>query len=168
MLTGSLRLVPIVAAGMCIAAGCGGDDDSDTAGTTSSKAAADPVPAELLGTYTTTLKKSDLPANPPGELTAGPDWKLTIAKSGGVNDGPVFAIANAEAGSLEGPSFSVKGDHIVLHKEECAAGGEEHFYDNEYRYEQSGKKLTFTKVKNLCPDEVVLTILTSEPWTKTN
>ena len=62
----------------------------------------------------------------------------------------------------------MKGDHIVLHREECAAGGEEHFYENEYRYEQSGKKLSFTKVKNLCPDEVVLTILTSEPWTKTN
>ena len=71
-----------------------GDDDSGTSGTKSSEAAADPVPAELLGTYETTLKKSDLPANPPGELTAGPTWKLTIAKSGGVNDGPVFAIAN--------------------------------------------------------------------------
>ena len=152
---------------MCVAGGCGGDDDSDTSGTKSSKAAADPVPAALLGTYETTLKKSDLPANPPGELTAGTDWKLTIAKSGGVNDGPVFAIANAEAGSLEGPSFSVKGDHVVLHKEECAAGGEEHFYENEYRYEQNGKSLAFTKVKNSCPDEVVLTILTSEPWTKT-
>src|SRR3954454_12001855 len=98
MLTGSLRLVPIIAAGMCIAGGCGGDDDSDTSGSKSSKAAAEPVPAELLGTYETSLKKSDLPANPPGELTEGTDWKLTIAKTGGVNDGPVFAIANAEAG----------------------------------------------------------------------
>jgi len=168
MRLGSLRPVPIIAVVLSMAAGCGGDDDSDTSGTKSSTAAADPVPAELLGTYETTLKKSDLPANPPGELTAGPTWKLTIAKSGGVNDGPVFAIANAEAGSLEGPSFSVKGDQIVLHKEECAAGGEEHFYENAYRYEQSGDKLTFTKVKNLCPDEVVLTILTSEDWTKTN
>src|SRR4051794_37322033 len=164
----SLRPVPILAVAMYMTAGCGGDDDSDTAGTKPSKAAADPVPAELLGTYETTLKKSDLPANPPGELTEAPTWKLTIAKSGGVNDGPVFAIANAGAGSLEGPSFTVKGDHIVLHREECAAGGDEHFYNNEYQYEQSGKKLTFTKVKNLCPDGVVLTILTSQPWTKTN
>src|SRR3954469_3973996 len=164
----SLLPVPMIAVALSIAAGCGGDDDSDTSGTKSSKAAADPVPAELLGTYETTLKKSDLPADPPGELTESPSWKLTIAKSGGVNNGPVFAIANADAGSLEGPSFSVKGDHIVLHREECAAGGEEHFYNNEYRYEQSGQKLSFTKVKSLCPDEVVLTILTSEPWLKTN
>ncbi len=41
-----------------------------------------------------------------------------------------------------------------------------HFYENEYRYKLSGKTLTFTKVKNQCPDEVALTILTSQPWTK--
>src|SRR3954466_7680769 len=164
----SLGFLSITTAALCTMAGCGGDDDSTTSRTKSRTAAADAVPAELLGTYETTLKKTDLPANPPGELTEAPSWKLTIAKSGGVDDGPVFAITNASAGSLEGPSFSVNGDHIVLHREECAAGGSEHFYDNEYRYEQSGKTLTFAKVKSLCPDKVVLTILTSQPWTKTN
>lgn len=94
------------------------------------------------------------------------EWKLTIAKSGGVDNGPVFAIANSESGALENPSFGVKGDVVVLHREECAAGGDTRFYENQYRYELSGKALTFTKVKNSCADDVALTILTSEPWTK--
>jgi hypothetical protein len=159
---------PILVGALVALAGCGGDDDSDKSSTKSSTAAEATVPAELLGTYETTLKKTDLPANPPGELTGSRDWKLTIAKSGGVNGGPVFGIAGADGRSLEGPSFSVKGDHIILHKEECAAGGDTRFYDNEYQYEQSGKRLEFTEVKNNCPDKVALTILTSEPWTKTN
>jgi hypothetical protein len=168
-----MRRLRVVGCGAAVAAvalfaviGCGSDDPSTT--TTAPAKAAVSAAAGLVGTYTTRLKASDLPPNPPPELTDGStEWKLTIATTGGIDNGPVFAIANGERGSLENPSFSVEGDRVLLHREECAAGGQPHFYENEYRYRSSANTLTFTKVKNLCPDEVALTILTSEPWTKT-
>lgn len=159
------RGLAIGATAAIAAGGCGGSDDSSGG---SAPAAEGKAPAQLVGAYTTTLKPSDLPADAPEELTSGSKvWKLTIANSGGVDDGPVFAIANGELGALENPSFGVKDDVILLHREECGAG-DKPFYENAYRYELSGKTLTLTKVKNGCPDEVALTILTSEPWTKAN
>jgi hypothetical protein len=148
------------------ATGCGSGDDSKTSSQAPAKGPGQRAPAELLGTYMTTLKASDLPPNAPRELSDGSlRWTLTIANSGGVDNGPVFGIANSESGSLENPSFGVKDDLILLHREECAAG-DKPFYENRYQYRLSGKTLVLTKVKNLCPDEVALTILTSEPWTK--
>ena len=156
-------LAPIAVLAVFVAGACGSGEDSGSAATTPPQR----TPAKLLGTYTTTLKPADLPADAADELThSSPNWKLTIANTGGVNDGAAFAIANAENGSLEDPPFTVSGDVIELHREECASGGQAKFYENRYRYELSGKSLTLTKVKNLCPDEVALTILTSEPWTK--
>jgi hypothetical protein len=160
--------VALLALSLIAAGGCGSDDDSATSSQATTKAAPAKIPAALLGTYTTTLRPKDIPPNPPPELTHGSKtWKLTIAKTGGVDNGPVFGIANAELGSLEGPSFSVSGDRVLLHREECGAAGGDPFYENEYRYTLRGKALTFTKVKNLCPDNVVQTILTSEPWVRT-
>ena len=160
------HLVAIGVVALITVAGCGSDDDSKTPSETPAKSAEQRAPDTLLGKYTTELKPSDLPANPPDELTHGStQWTLTIANSGGIDDGPVFAIANNEAGSLENPSFGVQDDLILLHREECASG-DKPFYENRYRYQLSGKTLTLTKVKNSCPDEVALTILTSEPWTK--
>jgi hypothetical protein len=160
-----LRSAGIAAMVIAGAVGCGSSDDGDNAPTAPNKPAEASVPTELLGTYRTTLKRSDLPPNPPRELTGGSmKWTLTIAKLGGVDNGPVFAIAGSDGRTLEGPSFSVTGDRILLHREECAAGG---LYENAYKYKLSDKTLVLTKVKNLCPDQVALTILTSEPWTKT-
>ncbi len=161
------RGLALAAIAAIAAAGCGGSDDSSESDSPA-PAAEGKAPAQLVGAYTTTLKPSDLPANAPAELTSGSkQWKLTIANSGGVDDGPVFAIANGDLGALENPSFGVKDDVILLHREECGAG-DKPFYENAYRYELSGKTLTLTKVRNGCPDEVALTILTSEPWTRTN
>jgi len=157
----------IVVLATVVAGGCGSDDDSQTPTPAPFKRAEGRPPKELLGSYVTRLKASDLPPNPPQELTDGSrGWKLTSANSGGIDNGPVFAIANAKLGALESPSFGVEGDRVLLHREECAAGGKTRFYENQYRYKLSGKTLTFTKVKNSCPDEVALTILTSKPWTK--
>jgi hypothetical protein len=158
------RSLTLSAIALVAAAGCGGSDDGS--GGSSKTPAEAPAPVDLVGTYTTTLKPADLPAGAPAELTSGSkQWKLTIANSGGVDDGPVFAIANGELGALENPSFGVKDDVILLHREECGAGGKP-FYENAYRYELSGKTLTLTKVKNGCADKVAETILTSEGWTK--
>jgi hypothetical protein len=150
---------------LCLASftGCGSDDDSKT---TKTAPASGPVPATIVGTYTTTLRRSDLPANPPPELTHGSStWKLTIANSGGdKGNHRIFTIANAQLGPLESSAFGASGDRIVIQQEECAAGGTEHFYDNEYRFAAAGRTLRFTKVRNSCADRVAETILTAEPW----
>jgi hypothetical protein len=128
------------------------------------------VPSSLLGKYTTKLKRSDLPGKPPPELTEGSrTWKLTIAHSGGVNGRPTFTITNAHApfGPLESSPFSVQGNDILLHNEECDARNSATLLDNEYSYKLSGQTLIFKTVKNQCSDQVAQTILTSEPWRRT-
>src|SRR3954454_18845284 len=93
---GRPRLALAVAALFAVA-GCGSDDDSDTTAKAPAESAEQTAPAALVGKYTTTLKPSDLPPNPPAELTSGSkQWTLTIANSGGIDDGPAFAIANGE------------------------------------------------------------------------
>jgi hypothetical protein len=155
-----------------LAAGCGSDDDSDATGTsaatTNAGSAGDPAPDELVGTYEVTLKPSDLPPDPPAELTDGSaGWRLEIANHGGTGGGRSFAISNKSLGSLEDPRFLIDGDSIVLKDEECASeSGGYDYYDNEYRYELQGDSLSFTTVTNSCPDQVAETILTSRPWTR--
>jgi hypothetical protein len=148
-----------------VCASCGGGDESASpAASTESQAAA--VPAELIGTYTTTLEQSDIPANTPselGELT----WTLRIGDKGGPNGGPFVAIDSPTHGNLEAPSLRVEGDRLLLDHEECGAGGTEHFYDNAYTWKLAGERLTLTTVTNQCADHVAETILTSRPWTKT-
>src|SRR4051794_29993723 len=63
-------------------AGCGGDSDAaDTSAEPSAPAKAERLaPAALAGTYSMTLKHSDLPPNPPPELTDRAEhWTLKIA-----------------------------------------------------------------------------------------
>jgi hypothetical protein len=125
------------------------------------------VPDELIGAWTTTLALKDIPSGAPPELTeGGRRWRLEIAETGGPDGGPVLSILSAEIGHLEGPALEVRGDRLLLRQEECAAGGEITFYDNEYAYEVSGKTLTITTVSNQCPDRVAETVLTSQPWRK--
>src|SRR4051794_38149619 len=95
-------------------------------------------------------------------------WKLTIAKSGGPNNGPAFTIANGSAGVLESSAFAVHRNQITLRNEECGAGGTTTVHTNVYSYRLQSKTLTFTTVKNSCSDKVAQTILTSEPWAKTD
>ena len=58
-------------------ASCGGDDESTTK-------AGDP-PEELLGTYAMTLQSSDLPPDPPIELTDSAEhWTLEITENNAV------------------------------------------------------------------------------------
>ncbi|HEU5263585.1 MAG TPA: hypothetical protein VFU34_03035 [Gaiellaceae bacterium] len=138
-------------------AGCGGGGGSG-------------IPAELVGTYTTTLEQGDLPADPARELAdGGPAWKVTIAETGGPDDGPVLIIDSAQErfGNLEAPALRVEGDRLYLDKEECFENGSYVFYDNEYRWALDGSTLTIEPVVNECKDEVALTILASRPWTRT-
>jgi hypothetical protein len=151
------------------AGGCGGNDSKESG----SKAAAPrpaekPAPADLVGTYGMTLKPSDVPPNPPPELTIerAEKWTLKITNSGHRNGGRAFTIINDRHGRLESSPFGVIGNHILLHNEECAAAVAYTFVQSEYRWRLSGKTLRFAEVKNGCKDKVALTLLTSEPWFK--
>jgi len=137
-------------------AGCGGGGDEG-------------VPAQLVGTYTTTLEAGDIPENPAPELkNAAGEWELVIATSGAPDGGPALAINHPEEGNLEAPGLTVDGDQFLLEDEECAAGpdGSYAFYDNAYRWALDGSTLTLATVENECSDHVAETILTSNTWTK--
>ena len=145
---------------LALAAGCGGGGSSESAG--------GPAPQQLVGTYVTTLEQGDVEAagSPPEIAGADRSWTLRILNTGGPDNGPVLVIEQKTAGNLEAPSLRVAGDRLLLRNEECAAGGQYKFYDNEYRWKLSGKTLTITPVTNHCSDRVALTILTSRAWTK--
>jgi hypothetical protein len=147
--------------------GCGDDSDEGSKGSESSakKQSERPAPADLVGTYSMTLKRSDLPANPPEELTNQAEkWTLKIANTGGPNNGPALSLINDKLGQLESPRFGVTGNRILLHDEECAVGPA--LVESEYTWRRSGKTLRFSAVKNGCKDKVALTLLTAEPWAK--
>ena len=166
-------LACIVVGGVVLAAcACGGSGAStagtgSSAGTGSEASAAAAIPDELLGTWVTTLKAKDIPANVPDELKmAAKNWQLVIARTGDTDNGPVLSIVNPDLGQLEGPALQVQGDQLKLLQEECAASGTEQFFDNAYSYDVQGDTLRITTVDNQCADRVAETILTSEPWTK--
>ena len=145
------------------AVGCGGGGDSS-----SSTSAGGPPPAKLVGTYTTTLKATDIPKPAPDELKGGQyDWKLEIAKSGGIDDAPTLTILHPQLGALESPTLSVSGDTLNLSKEECPKpNGGESFVTSAYRWQLQGKTLHLTLTKPGCPDKIAQTILASEPWAR--
>lgn len=148
-------------------AGCGDSSDDTSKGATSTKPkqAERTAPAALVGTYSMTLKRGDLPANPPPELTDQAErWTLKIANTGGLNNGPALTLINEQLGPLESSRFGVIADRILLHEEECAVAPGP--VESEYTWKRRGNILRFTAVKNGCKDEVALTLLTAEPWTK--
>lgn len=148
---------------LLLATGCGGGSSSSSTSTV----AEGPAPAELAGTYSTTLKPADLPSKLPPELAdGGLKWTLEIANSGGPADGPALTIASDTQGVLESPSLGVAGDRILLHDEECAKPTGDALVESEYSWSVDGNALTIDAVKNGCPDQIAETILTSEPWAK--
>jgi hypothetical protein len=148
------KLTLVCAVAVLALAGCGGGSESEGA-----------IPAELVGTYTTTLDDGDIPANAPPELEAG-RWELAIGQLEGADAGSYLAIDHPTEGTLEEPGLTIDGDVLKLKNEECAQTTGYAFYDNEYRFELAGSTLTLTTVKNDCPDRVAETILTSNAWTK--
>ncbi len=148
-------------------AGCGGDSDAGKSGAKASTAtqAERSAPPDLVGTYSMTLKRRDLPANPPPELTDRAEkWSLKIANTGGPDNGPALTLINDQLGVLESSRLGVIGNRILLHNEECAAGPA--LVESEYTWQRSANTLRFRVVKNGCKDKVALTLLTAEPWSK--
>ena len=118
-----MRPILISTAALALAGlGCGGDDEkasSSSSATTTPQAVA-PPPAELLGTYTTTLKRSDVPDPPPPELDGQYRWTLRITKDGGPDDKPALTIVKPPDDVLESSAMAVAGDKLALSGEECA------------------------------------------------
>ena len=160
-------------AALALITGCGGGKKKEKPAIPAETPVNDPAvkpeksgaPQELLGQYTVSLPKADLPQDAPEELTEGSEtWTVTLAETGGPGEGPAFTIANDQLGPLESSHFEVKDDRIVLHEEECAQTGEP--VESVWRWKLDGEELTLTEEKGACPDEVASTILTSGPLKK--
>jgi hypothetical protein len=150
-------------------AGCGDDGgggaSKGTTATSAPKLVERPAPAGLVGTYSMTLKRGDLPSNPPRELTDQAErWTLKISNTGGPDNAPALTLINDKLGTLESSRLGVIGERIRLHGEQCAVGPA--LVESEYEWRRSAKALRFIAVKNGCKDKVALTLLTAEPWIK--
>ncbi len=145
---------------------CGGGDTSSNSSAVTTPA----IPKDLLGTYTMTLKASDLPPSPPPELTDQAEhWTMKITTSGGPTGGPALELINDALGSLEQPALRVQGHQLVLQREECAStmGAAPYTYvTSEYSWSIVGRHLRLSPVRVGCPDHVSSTLLTAETWTK--
>jgi hypothetical protein len=149
-------------------AGCGGDDESAGTDSTSSAAstprAVAPPPAELLGTYTTRLKRSDIPKPAPPELDGQYRWTLRITKDGGPDNKPALTIVKPPDDVLESSAMAATGDSLKLTGEECAQQTGDTIVSSAYRWQREGDGLRLTAVQHGCADKVAETILTAEPW----
>ena len=145
---------------------CGGDDKPREPPAITAPA----VPEALLGTYTMSLKASDLPPSPAPELTDHAEhWTMQITTSGGPTGGPALELINDARGSLEQPALLVHGHRLVLEHEECAStsGPEPYTYvKSEYPWSIVGPHLRLSAVTKGCADHVSSTLLTAEPWTR--
>lgn len=156
----------LLVAGVAIAlspalASCG--DDGGSGSSTAATSGEGPAPEELVGTYAMTLKAADVPPNPAPELTDQAEhWTLKIDNAGSPDGGPAFTIVNDALGTLESSRLGVSGDRVYLHDEECAP--ESAPVESVYSWKLDGDALNFTTVDNGCGDDVVETLLTSEPW----
>jgi hypothetical protein len=162
--TGVLRLGCV--ATLLALSSCGGGDHSSTPSALTTPA----VPEALVGTYTMSLKASDLPPSPPPELTDQAEhWTMKITTSGAATGGPALELINDALGSLEQPALRVHGHRLVLQHEECAStsGPAPYTYvTSEYSWSVVGRHLRLSAVTIGCLDHVSSTLLTAERWTR--
>jgi hypothetical protein len=155
--------IPIAALALTVAA-CGGSGESASTTTTVARApAAHPrVPPEMLGTWSTTLRKGDIPA----KFALDNPFTVRITRDGGIDNAPAFTIADGKEtleGEVSTPVFA--GDTVTLKQEGCFTDGVGYrFHDNVYRYALSGDTLRFTVVRNACKDRFAERVLTTRTF----
>jgi hypothetical protein len=155
-----------------VAAGCGSDSGSSSqqatpaAQTTKAKPnLGGPAPADLLGTFTTTLTRRDAAgARKPDELPIGP-WTLVIGNSGGPGNSRALGIGNGDTNRVV-YQFGVQGQTIALRctdDQGIPTSGQEKF-----AFAVNGPKVTFKLTSAECAhaDANLATILASHPWKK--
>jgi len=151
-------------------AACGNKAEPEPAATASATQApaktGEPPPSELLGTYVTTLKDADVPAEAPPELADQRKWLMRITKDGGPDNAPALTILRPPSDPLESSRLSTSAGTLTLHREECAAGGQVTLVTSSYRWKLTGGTLRLTTIKAGCSDKVAETILTARPWRK--
>lgn len=166
-------LVLMLAVPVLVAAGCGGGSDTTAPVATpvSKPMKLDaPPPVALRGTYTTTLERADLPADPRPELRGGRAWLMKITRRGGVGDAPSLVLMQPSDDPMEISTVSAAGpDTLKVSNQRCAPyerGGRYTFVTSTYRWRLEGDTLRLRTVKPGCPDKVADTILTSRAWKK--
>jgi hypothetical protein len=162
-----MRPILISTAALALAGlGCGGGDEkaSSSPSSTQTPQAVTPPPAALLGTYSTTLKRSDVPTPAPPELDGQYRWTLRITKDGGPHDEPALTIVKPPDDVLESSPMAVDGDELKLTGEECAQQMGDSLVTSSYTWKADGDVLRLTPVKHGCADKVAETILSAEPW----
>ncbi len=167
-----LRRGVLAGVGLSAAAliGCGGDDDANTARTTSQDSAAactpaarQQVPQELLGTWETSVPRKEIEDMPNEYIGASRRWTITISESGGVDDGPSFTYANEKLGALESFSAFEVADGKIAFFGICE-GYEE---PQTYSYALEGNELTLEVAESPCPDVAYLeSLFTTNPFRK--
>jgi hypothetical protein len=175
-----LILLFVIALG---AASCGSSSKKGAkAGTTTEQQATasteTAAPPELEGDWRMTLRKTDLPPNPDPVLADGVGtWLLAVSnhdvdkrrsltlwgpdpRTGKATRDPHFL--------LDSPRLGVKGNLLLLHDVECGApnGPAPVLPLSSYRWRVRGRSLTFARMTERCPDKVLLTLLTTKPWTR--
>ena len=156
-------------AALVLVIGCGDDDSSNTVAdatpeSASIKAAATPdLPPDVLGTWTTRLKKSDIKPSASEFNQAEPEWTLTIAVDGGVEGAPSFTLANAGIGTVISTPWEGSAEQVVISDPEACEGETEFPFD----YTVEGDELVLEKsVAPDCPHPAIVAVLTAKPWTK--
>jgi len=123
----------------------------------------------LLGTYATTLKQADVPAQAGAELAEQRKWLIRITSDGGPDNAPALTILRPPSDPLESSRLSTSAGTLTLNQQECAPtdpGGQYTLVTSSYQWKLTGRTLRLTTVKAGCPDKVADTILTARPWTK--
>ena len=159
--------IPLLALAL-VPAACGGSDEQAATTTARTATAATPatIPPALVGTWTTTLRRSEVPR----PFALNNPFSVKITRDGGVDGAPAFTLADATEtieGEVSTPAFS--GDTVTLRHEGCFVEGVGYrFYDNVYRYAVSGDTLRFTVVRNACKDRFAERVLTSRAFRRSS
>lgn len=161
--TMSAGLVGIAALALAIA-GCGSSSSSSS----SSKPKDDlggAAPASLVGTFSTTIDRSDAAGAPkPEELPIGP-WTLVIGNSGGPDNSRALGVGNGDTDRVV-YRFGVKGNVLSIRCNDDqglpSAGSQS------YLWSTDGTKLTLKPRSAGCKsgDLNNPVILSSHPWLK--
>lgn len=160
-LGGTLVTLLLVAAP--VVAGCGDEEKEGTAASRTGTATAAPVPksklpADLAGTWTATLKGTELVDVPDDLKKKSLVFRVKFLETGGIDNGPAMFLQSDDLDLEEQASSisKVSGDRITLD------------VDCQFTYAVKAEQLTWTSIGDDCPHDGLSTVLTAGPWQRTS